>query len=56
MNPKPWNEVDKNVVKILEDYAKDLFEKSEMCKRMALRIRSKYQLTEKEQVVQTGRY
>lgn len=53
---KSYNEIDKNVIEGNISVIKNLEAIIEHLKRANLRIRSKYELTEQEEVYKTGRF
>lgn len=54
--PKPWNEIDLNVVKLLDEEIKIQEDHVILLKMLATKIRSKYSISERDQVVSSGRF
>lgn len=53
---KPWNEIDKMVVEQLEADIRVHQVQIDMLRMCSLKIRSKYELTDRENVINSGRY
>ena len=53
---KPWNEIDLNAVKLLDAEIKVIEEHLILLKTVVTKIRSKYSISERDQVINDGRF